>query len=240
MDRVTPGQVVALTPDLVDPLMRGPEGRVIPELAGRAITGREDLAMRDQEGRCTRGPVGPHMMDLVVLHSLDPEVHVMRDLADHVTQAPGELAGRVRLFVDETQRARDVKIMNKLIFLMLLGVMSITSAAAEWVEVGRNDTFATFVDPSTIRKKGDIVKLWSLQDLKTAEVVVNDKPYLSAVGQEEYDCKEEQERTLALRFYAENMGRGKVVFTGDNPGNWSPITPQTIGEMLWEFACGKK
>jgi hypothetical protein len=46
--------------------------------------------------------------------------------------------------------------MRRLILSVLLAVVS-SSAAAEWVEVGRADTITAYADPATIRKAGNMV-----------------------------------------------------------------------------------
>jgi hypothetical protein len=83
--------------------------------------------------------------------------------------------------------------MRKTIFLMLLAVVS-SSAAAEWVEVSKSETVTVYADPATIRKAGDMVKMWTLSDYKTPDDV-----HRSRVYQHEYDCKEWQIRLL-LKF----------------------------------------
>jgi hypothetical protein len=56
--------------------------------------------------------------------------------------------------------------MKKLLLILMLVVSS--SAMAEWVWVGKSEGFTTYVDPTTVRKSGNKVKLWRLTDYKTA------------------------------------------------------------------------
>lgn len=58
--------------------------------------------------------------------------------------------------------------MRKAIVMMLLAAVS-SSAAAEWVELNRDEISTDYFDPTTIRKAGDMVKVWSLTDHKTAK-----------------------------------------------------------------------
>lgn len=123
--------------------------------------------------------------------------------------------------------------------MMLLAVVS-SSAWAEWVELGGNDTATTYVDAATIRKVGDMVKMWSLFDLKPPRDAGQNKPYMSMMTQDEYDCKEERSRALSMNFYSGSMGRGGLIHTDSDPGKWSPIVPGSAQTHLWEFACGKR
>ena len=127
--------------------------------------------------------------------------------------------------------------MRKAIFMLYLAVVS-GSAWAEWVEVGVSDTQTVYADPATIRKKGSMAKMWTLYDNKRPEVHEN-KPYMSLLVQEEYDCDDEQTRPLSMTFSPENMAKDRPISSGSVRGQWTPIAPRTMGEALWKFACGK-
>jgi len=129
--------------------------------------------------------------------------------------------------------------MNKIILVILLAVMS-SSVMAEWVEIGVTDNGTFYVDPTTIRKSGNKVKMWMLLDLNSVKESAAGIKFLSTKNQDEYDCKEEQYRTLYFSWHSENMGRGIVVYSNNEPNkNLSPFPPEDINESLWEFACGK-
>ena len=125
---------------------------------------------------------------------------------------------------------------------LLLGLMLLVTAgaaSAEWTRAGGSDEFIQYVDRATIRRKGNLVKMWDLKDYKTVRTVAGDS-YLSDKAQQEYDCKEEKKRVLAFTNFSGQMGSGKVVYSDNDPGKWVPIYPGSNGEMLWEIACWKK
>jgi hypothetical protein len=123
--------------------------------------------------------------------------------------------------------------------LITLLLLSSGPAYAEWVALGDSDSETTvYVDPDTIRRKGDLVKMWELYDFKIIRTVAGDS-YFSSKAQIENDCAEERRRTLAFTWFSENMGSGKVVFSESYEGRWAPVVPDTIGLMLWTFACRK-
>jgi len=128
--------------------------------------------------------------------------------------------------------------MRKAILMMLLAVVS-GSAVAGWVEVGGNETATTYADPTTIRKAGNMVKMWQLIDYTKARGIEGIKPYLSAKAQHEYDCKQERTRTLSISLHSGNMGEGDVLGTSTDTGKWRPVSPDTLVETLLGFACGK-
>jgi len=128
--------------------------------------------------------------------------------------------------------------MKKLLLTLMLSIVS-SSAMAEWVEVDSNEKFIAYADPITIRKSGNKVKMWGLMDYNSVNEGAGYK-YLSSKAQNEFDCKEEQRRTLYFSWHSENMGGGDVVYIGDEPTkNWSPVAPGSVGKNLWKFACGK-
>ena len=124
---------------------------------------------------------------------------------------------------------------------LLMGLMLLVTAggaSAEWTRVGGNDDYIQYVDRATIRRNGNLVKMWDLKDYKTVQTFAGDS-YLSDKTQSEYDCKEEKLRMLALLFFSGQMGNGKVVYANSDGGKWSPIGPDSVAEAMWNIACGK-
>jgi hypothetical protein len=128
--------------------------------------------------------------------------------------------------------------MNKTMIALVLLVLS-GNAMADWVKVGGSaDGTVSYANPSTIRKNGNMAKIWSLLDYTKARTLSNMK-YLSMKSLGEYDCKGEQMRMLAFSWFSENMGEGDVVYTDSSAGNWLPVQPDSLGEGLWKYACEK-
>jgi len=116
--------------------------------------------------------------------------------------------------------------MKKLLLTLMLAVVS-TSAMAEWVEVGTTDSYLVYADPTSIRKVGDIVKMRTRVDYKPVEMVdgkkqktIIAKAISVAWSQGEYDCK-------------------NIQFRAEISYEWTPVTPDSIDEKLWKYACGK-
>lgn len=120
---------------------------------------------------------------------------------------------------------------------LLLAAIS-GSAAAEWVKVASNPTFTTYADRTTIRKVGNMVRMWDLTDFKAVKVSASDKDYLSSKIEAEYDCREWQFRIVFFSDHSEQMGEGEVAHRDAVPCDWQPVFPSTISEALWNIACG--
>ena len=127
-------------------------------------------------------------------------------------------------------------------FGSLITVLLLSSgpAYAEWLWFHEDKPGMTiYVNPDTITRKGDRVKMWELFDFETAEHVA-DTTHLSFKMQEEYDCTGERTRRLAGTFFSGNMGRGKVVYRDATKDKWEPVPPGSVAHDLWEFACSKE
>jgi hypothetical protein len=130
--------------------------------------------------------------------------------------------------------------MRQLIVVMLL-MLSCGPAYGEWVEVSVNKMAGVnaYADPDTIRRKGDLVKMSSLFDLRTTQMGrVNS--YSSIEAQQAFDCAQDRSRALAYTKFAGNMGHGAEVYSVSVEQTWKPITPMSVGQELWKIACGKK
>jgi hypothetical protein len=130
--------------------------------------------------------------------------------------------------------------MKRLLLITLL-LLSSGPAYAEWVKVSDSDEagMTVYVDPATIRRNRNLVKMWQFYDYKTVQTVAG-IGFLTAKEQWEFDCAEERSRVLALTEFSGNLGSGTVVYTNSQVGKWQPVAPSSLGQLLWKFACGKK
>jgi hypothetical protein len=127
--------------------------------------------------------------------------------------------------------------MNKAILSLLLAAIS-TGAMAEWVQYDYEATFVAYADLSTIRKKGNMAKMWVMITYTEPRVTAGTS-HQSVKYHEEYDCAEEQSRPVATIAYSLAHGEGDVVYSNAEPSAWSPVVPGTRSELVWRIACGK-
>ena len=126
------------------------------------------------------------------------------------------------------------------LFLLMLLILSSHPAYAEWVLASGDDEagLKVYVDTATLRRNGNLVKMWQLYDYKTVQTVAGDS-FLSIQRQNEYDCPEERTRMLAYTWFSSNMGKGRVVYRTADEQQWEPVVPRSIDRALWKVACGK-
>ena len=123
--------------------------------------------------------------------------------------------------------------------LIALQVLSSIPAYAEWMAIGSSESlggYTVYVDPDTIRRNGDLVKVWALTDYKTIQTVA-DLSFSSSKAQNEFDCADESQRELAVTWSSGNMGNGNGVWTNFDEATWIPVAPGSVGQGVWDFAC---
>ena len=132
---------------------------------------------------------------------------------------------------------------------MLLALMS-SNATAVWTKiVDAKDTttggpnhgslYSVYTDVDTMRNTNDLIKVWELYDYQTAQWGQGIEPYLSLKVHTEYDCSEGRSRTHYVAFFSGNMGKGNRDGEKEYVHNWELLEPDTVGERLWKFSCGK-
>ena len=131
--------------------------------------------------------------------------------------------------------------MKKILILLLLMVS--TSVFAEWTRVteSADGDLTAYIDFGTIKRKGNKVKMWYLQDYKAVHSLSRNGEYLSGASYHEYDCEEDTKRMLDLYLYSGNMRQGDIVYSHKNiKEEAESIIPQSIEESLFKIACSNK
>jgi len=127
--------------------------------------------------------------------------------------------------------------MKKLLLILFLVFIS-TNARAEWVMIGEDDASIVYADPSTMRNKGDLIKIWSLYDfLKPKDM--SGKSYLSMELQYEFDCGKKLSRKAYIIYYSANMGGGEKGSFSYPPKQWHEVKPTSAREKIFHMVCGE-
>jgi hypothetical protein len=126
-----------------------------------------------------------------------------------------------------------------LIAFTLLQLWSAAPLCAEWLLVDRNDKAKVYVDSESISRNGEVVSVWVLDDLKTAQTR-GLSTFLSTRAQEEHDCSKARFRLVAIERFAGNMGTGHLISKKSGESHWAPILRETMAQSVWKFVCGKK
>lgn len=124
------------------------------------------------------------------------------------------------------------KMISVALALSFITVLGSTQAnAADWQPVAKDARSKStyYVDTSSIRRTSSTVRFW----IQTT--YVNDKDgWESSKSYHEVDCAERRMRQLASTVYYKD-GRNSSGANGPNP--WTYVTPESIGEILLDYAC---
>ena len=123
--------------------------------------------------------------------------------------------------------------MRKTILMLMLAAMS-TGAMAEWVKHIEIGQAVMYHDPATIRKDGNLRKVWEVQDLKQRT-----DGAMSRRALVEYDCKEERYRILSISSHSDRMAGGYIIVSSDTTNDWEHVPPSSPAEALLKVVCRK-
>lgn len=122
-------------------------------------------------------------------------------------------------------------------------MLGITNSWAGWTSAGETEEVNEYIDLTSIKRSENFVKLWVMHDYKSVQHITGFPPYLTLLDQDEYDCKDGRRRTLARFMYSDNMGKGKLLATLNDPSKfngWTPNPPGSMGESILKVVCKKK
>ena len=108
-------------------------------------------------------------------------------------------------------------------------------ALAEWEKVLETDSAAYFIDAATLQKNGVLRRVAQLQNLKQRDK----EGELSRRALVEYDCREAQNRTLALSMHADAMGEGKKLDAYSDPSSPRKVAAGSSGEAILKVVCAR-
>ena len=132
--------------------------------------------------------------------------------------------------------------MKKLLFLTLL-CFCVNAYAFNWVETGTTGygSRTMYADTSSIKKVGDLIYVWQLQDYLEPKTMPDGRTISSMVSKHKVGCDEVKAMAIVYESYSSNMGRGILVdsFSAKEIGEetWAYYKPGTMGEAFVKFVC---
>lgn len=120
--------------------------------------------------------------------------------------------------------------------VLVIAALSYGEASAEWVRVGGTHKYDGYVDMTTIGRTEQTVTLWTLRDFTVTRHVARG-PYRSMKTKKQYDCRNNRSRLLFAKYYAEQMGKGRLVYQGKGTKQWAKVASGSDGEAEWKVAC---
>lgn len=125
--------------------------------------------------------------------------------------------------------------MKRLITVLAMMCLS-AGAAAQWTPVMVDPVVVIYIDRTTLRGKGGMVRMWWLMDYQLVQIT-DEKGYFSRLHHSEFDCKGQRMRLLSVALRSEQMGHGQTVFQDPLPRQWETVQEGSFQGALWDLAC---
>ena len=126
--------------------------------------------------------------------------------------------------------------LKQIIFAVVLTVSAVPVMAG-WMKYSESDESDQYIDLSSIRKSGDLRKVWQMWDYRIRGKYGQSSQTLRT----EFNCKDETTRLLVVNGYEEPLANGKVLSSvTHNNDQWFDIPPDTAGARALELVCAKK
>lgn len=109
---------------------------------------------------------------------------------------------------------------------------------SEWEPIGDSEISSWYISLSSIQSTQAGKKAWILQNHKQVQMV-DGKPSFSNKFLDEHDCKNRTRLPLYFLDYAGQMGKGAVLTETEGSGNWVPIIPDSVSEMIHTILCAR-
>ena len=116
-----------------------------------------------------------------------------------------------------------------------------TNPSAPWERVGVYEGRTLYIDPTTARRSGSRVQIFTITDLKEPNATARGRQYFSKKALLELDCSNRTLKVLQDTWYTRRMGQGEPVFQTDGPPQGPyPVQGDSPGELFWNGACGRR
>lgn len=127
------------------------------------------------------------------------------------------------------------------ILFVLSAFLFAGSVQAEWIMLGRTESFRIYLEQKQILRNGDLSQIWQLMDFTAAQWADPQTVVWSIKSLVEYDCSQPRFRTLVSEAYSEQMGIGKLVATEQvAEPQWETAEAGGPPDKIRQVACGGK
>jgi hypothetical protein len=114
---------------------------------------------------------------------------------------------------------------------------------AAWVAVEKKEKLlephTVYIDPATIRREGNLVTLWQLNDFKwkQGDTRMGGRRFFSTKTHKQFDCAAKRVRLLAFTEFSRRMGIGSARDRYVDQDTWLPVEPESLNHSLRKVAC---
>jgi hypothetical protein len=115
---------------------------------------------------------------------------------------------------------------------LVLSVLLISQAQAEWSLIDENNIFKIFVEKGSLNKQNEYFYIWALYDFNQRQT----EGYHSAKVLYQIDCTALKYKLLSANTFGDPMGQG-VSGSPKASDRWEQSTRGSIGYEVTRYAC---
>lgn len=131
-----------------------------------------------------------------------------------------------------------VKFLFGLCLIFLLG-MPASAAEHDWtlLQTGEEKVVSILVDYATLKRDGDVIRVWAMLNFANAQTLKNGSKYLSSLMHVDIDCNKELHRVGYTHVAEKANGQGKVLMMSEGSTKWSPVVPESMSSNVFAAVC---
>jgi len=120
---------------------------------------------------------------------------------------------------------------------MLLAIVTMSNALADWVRVFESESATSYVDTGTIKIIGNKRIFSQREELNTKD----NYPIKSWQALWEYDCSKGQFRGKSMKIYSGPSATGNIIFSSQevDTAPWKDVPIGSGVEVIKNFVCAK-
>ena len=130
---------------------------------------------------------------------------------------------------------------TKLFGFFLVFVLSLPATAAEshWtlLQTGEEKTVSISIDYASLKRQGDVRRIWAMLNFANAQTLNNGNKYLSSLMHVEINCDKELHRVGYTHVAELANGQGKIHMMSEGSIKWSPVVPESMSSNVFAAVC---
>ncbi len=125
------------------------------------------------------------------------------------------------------------------LFLTFLLRFPASAAESNWtlLQTGEEKTVSIMVDYASLKRQGEVSRIWTMLNFANAQTLNNGSKYLSSLVHVEINCNKELHRIGYMHVAEKANGQGKLLMMSEGSIKWSPVVPESLSSTVFAAVC---